>query len=620
METPRGIIASGREGMWATSIDLNNAYFHIPIRKSDRKYLRFSCEGKIFQFRAMPFGLTTAPMVFTKLLQVVVGFIPSREKLELSPSQDFVFLGYRFNVARGIVLPTQEKFIKARSLVLQFTQSSAVQVRWYLSLLGFLNSLADVVSLGRLHIRPLQMFLLSHWVPASRDWEAFIPLSQSVKEFAQWWTIRNNVLKGVSLHRSSPTMTLYTDASKTGWGAYLNGQARSGSWTGDHLSEHINVLEMRAVLLAIQDLRSYLQDQVISVATDNLTVVAYLQKQGGTRSHVLCVLVIRILLLCQEWCLTIQVKHLPGRLNVLADTLSRRLQPVLTEWQLDPSIFRAICLVCHSLEPSVADVCVSRSRSSSMGIRCSVSGLEGVACLRLSPLRLGGQGPPEVRGAALLSNSGGSLVAESTMVPSASIVSGGRASGPSTQVEPVMTAEVQNHALPPGYTPPSRVEAISGGLAQKGFSGPVSDCIARSIRSSSAAVYQSRWSIFCDWCGQRQVDPLKASVPLIADLLLHLFRSKKLAPGTIAGYRSAIAGILSYARRPEVGSSSSLSALIRGFTIERPRVRRLTPQWNLALVLESLLGTPYEPLSLASLKFLTLQTVFLVTLGSGEKA
>ncbi|XP_021365668.1 uncharacterized protein LOC110458334 [Mizuhopecten yessoensis] len=155
IETPRGIITSVREGIWATSIDLKDTYFHIPMRKSDRKYLHFSCEGKIFQFRAMPFGLTTAPMVFTKLLQVVVGFIPSREKTELSPSQDFVFLGYRFNVARGIILPTQEKFIKARSPVLQFIQTSAVQVRWYLSLLGFLNSLADVVALGRLHIRPL---------------------------------------------------------------------------------------------------------------------------------------------------------------------------------------------------------------------------------------------------------------------------------------------------------------------------------------------------------------------------------------------------------------------------------------------------------------------------------
>ena len=275
--------------------------------------------------------------------------------------------------------------------------------------------------------------------------------------------------------------------------------------------------------------------------------------------------------------------------------------------------------ICHSLKPSVADVCVSRPRSSSMGSRCSVSGLDGVTRLRVSPLQPGGQGPPEVRGAALLPNSSGSLVAETTMVSSASVVSGGRTFGSPTQVEPVATAEVQNHALPPSYTPPSRVEAISGGLAQEGFSGPVSDCIARSIRASSATVYQSRWSIFCNWCGQRQVDPLKASVPLIADFLLHLFRSKNLAPGTIAGYRSAIAGILSYAGRSEVGSSSSLSALIRGFSIERPRVRRLTPQWDLALVLESLLGAPYEPLSQASLKFLTFKTVFLITLASGRR-
>ena len=386
METPRGIIASVREGMWATSVDLKDAYFHVPIKKSARKYLRFTCGGKVFQFRAMPFGLTTAPLVFTKLLQVVVGFlhsrsidvhiyfddslmlhlvreslvqdtrlvlklllkvgfIPSREKSEVSPSQDFVFLGNRFATVQGIVLPPLEKFVKARELALYFIGRPQVQVRWFLRFLGYLNSLADVVPLGRLHIRPLQMFLLSNWVPSSREWEAMLPVNQSVREFARWWTIQDNVLRGVPLTKPAPTMTLYTDASMTGWGAYLDGHARSGEWSGLQLSEHINVLEMRAVLLALQSLRKLLQAKVICVATDNSTVVAYLEKQGGTRSHVLCALAIRVLLLCQEMQLTIQVKHLPGRLNVLADTLSRRRQPVLTEWQLNPSIFEGICQV-----------------------------------------------------------------------------------------------------------------------------------------------------------------------------------------------------------------------------------------------------------------------------------
>ena len=386
METPRGIIAAVGSGMWATSVDLKDAYFHLPIRKRARKFLRFTSEGRVFQFKAMPFGLTTAPLVFTKLLQVVVGylhslgvdthiyfddslllqmdqctlarstrsvlkvllrlgFIPSREKSEVRPSQDFVFLGYRFRTDLGLVLPPTAKFEKASHLVSLLAGLERIQVRWFLSLLGYLNSLADVVPLGRLHIRPLQMFLLSVWRPASLEWDAYIPLTDSVKDFARWWSLEANVLKGVPLDIPSPTATLYTDASSTGWGAYLAGQTLSGEWSGDHLLEHINVLEMRAVLLAIEGFRTSLQGQMICLATDNSTVVAYIQKQGGTRSHQLCALAMRVLLLCREIDLSMTVRHLPSKENILADTLSRSRRPILTEWTLLPSIFEAVCLV-----------------------------------------------------------------------------------------------------------------------------------------------------------------------------------------------------------------------------------------------------------------------------------
>ncbi|XP_069109293.1 uncharacterized protein [Argopecten irradians] len=624
METPRSIIASVREGMWATSVDLKDAYFHIPIKKSARKFLRFTCNGKVFQFRAMPFGLTTAPLVFTKLLQVVVGFlhsrgidvhiyfddslmlhlvreslvqntrlvlklllkvgfIPSREKFEVSPSRDFVFLGNRFNTVQGIALPPLEKFEKARDLALTFISWSHVQVRWFLSFLGYLNSLADVVPLGRLHIRPLQMFLLANWVPASREWEAWLPLNQSVKEFARWWTLKDNVLQGVPLSKPAPTMTLFTDASMTGWGAYLDGHCRSGEWSGDQLSEHINVLEMRAVLLALQAFRKILHSKVVCVATDNSTVVAYLERQGGTRSHVLCALAIRVLLLCQEMQLTILVKHLPGRLNVLADTLSRRRQPVLTEWQLNPSIFEGICQVWD--RPHIDLFATSLNNQ----LPTFVSPVPDQLAWAVDALSLDWEGMQAY------------------------------AFPPFNLIQSPAPASVTDDAFTSRDPPPSRVEAISGGLAQAGFSSDVSARIARSIRSSSSAVYQSRWKIFCDWCIGRKIDPIKASVQLIADFLLYLFRERNLASGTIAGYRTAIASVLSFHDRREVGSSTSLSALIRGFSLDRPRVRQLAPQWNLALVLESLKGAPYEPLGSVSLKFLTFKTVFLLALASGRR-
>ena len=46
-----------------TSIDFKD--FHIPIQEQSKKYLRFHIQGQTYQFKALPFGLSTAPMEFT---------------------------------------------------------------------------------------------------------------------------------------------------------------------------------------------------------------------------------------------------------------------------------------------------------------------------------------------------------------------------------------------------------------------------------------------------------------------------------------------------------------------------------------------------------------------------
>ena len=48
-----------------TSIDFKDAYFHIPTQEQFTKYLRFHVQGRTYQFKALPFGLSTAPMEFT---------------------------------------------------------------------------------------------------------------------------------------------------------------------------------------------------------------------------------------------------------------------------------------------------------------------------------------------------------------------------------------------------------------------------------------------------------------------------------------------------------------------------------------------------------------------------
>ena len=81
-----------------------------------------------------------------------------------------------------------------------------------------------------------------------------------------------------------------------------------------------------------------MQGRTILLLCNNPTAVAYLRKEGGTRSRSLCLLSWEILNLCQVWGTHLQVHHITSRFNVLADSLSR-FKPLSTEWQLDPTLF-----------------------------------------------------------------------------------------------------------------------------------------------------------------------------------------------------------------------------------------------------------------------------------------
>ena len=71
METPKSVLSSIRKGDWMISIDLKDAYFHIPIHLDSRKFLRFVWREKVWQFRSLCFGLSTAPQVFTRVMAPV---------------------------------------------------------------------------------------------------------------------------------------------------------------------------------------------------------------------------------------------------------------------------------------------------------------------------------------------------------------------------------------------------------------------------------------------------------------------------------------------------------------------------------------------------------------------
>ena len=71
METPETIRTSLQTGEWVTSIDFKDAYFHISVHSQSKKYMPFHVQGRSYQFKELPFGLSTAPMELTLLSKEV---------------------------------------------------------------------------------------------------------------------------------------------------------------------------------------------------------------------------------------------------------------------------------------------------------------------------------------------------------------------------------------------------------------------------------------------------------------------------------------------------------------------------------------------------------------------
>ena len=398
METAESIRSALPVASWVASLDLKDAYFHIPIHPAHRKYLRYSYQGRVWQFRALPFGLSPAPWIFTmvvKELQVLahkrsiflhqylddwiirhsdastlsdhltqlvrlgleLGFRFNWAKSELLPSRDFVFVGYRYLTVPGIVLPSEERIAKIKNLASSFLLDP-VRPAWLMqSFLGLLSSTEKLVPLGRLHMRELQWDLRSQWSQADDSEDTLIRLSQESIADVRWWIDRSNLTRGSPLRPPSPSKHLFTDASLEGWGAHLDFKELSGVWDPPFNSWHINSLELEAVRLALCHWASLLRGQVVLVATDNSTVVSYVNKQGGTRSLTLCRQVRSLLLWCWDNDIQVRARHIPGKLNVLADSLSRRGQVLPSEWSLAPPVFRALC---HLWDTPLVDLFATR--------------------------------------------------------------------------------------------------------------------------------------------------------------------------------------------------------------------------------------------------------------------
>jgi hypothetical protein len=382
METADVIKRAVEEDSWATSVDFSDAFHHLPIHKHFRPFLAFQVDGVRYMYKACPFGLSPIPQVFTELctpvkifarerwqcsvfqylddwlfispsedrtnqvtklfvrLCLTLGLTVNLEKSHLQASRRLVHLGVLWDFKDACVSTPQDKIEAITKVAAQMSNTRATPLPLAESLMGKMVSVEKQVQFGRFHYRKFQAELLAEL----RHGRAmrWIRLSDLAKADLRWWSKQEHLSTWVRCQLSPPDTVIHTDASKHGWGASGDNFALRGSWSASESRSHINVLEMRAVEELLLRRAESLRESVLLLRIDNLSVVYYLNKQGGTRSANLMQVTDRVLSLAETHNIQIRAVHVRGELNVLADMLSRTHTVLRTEWRLAREAFEWI--------------------------------------------------------------------------------------------------------------------------------------------------------------------------------------------------------------------------------------------------------------------------------------
>ncbi|VDI12217.1 Hypothetical predicted protein [Mytilus galloprovincialis] len=345
----------------------------------------------------------------------------------------------------------------------------------------------------------------SFGIPISQLWEAPVPILPRLLPHLQWWLQEKHLRKGVLLDPPDPSLTLFTDASLMGWGAYLEGRTASGLWSGAQLEEHINLLEMRAVFLSLRQFQAVIQGQSLLVATDNSTVVAYLQNQGGTHSFSLYHLSKEILLLCHSLNIFLSVRHVPGSQNLLADALSRSRVPVNTEWEIHPSVFQEIILrwdrphidlfatsLNHKLETYVSPIPDEKA----WAVDAMTLSWKGMFSYMFPPFRL----LPKILHKIQRDLCKTILIAPAwprqSWFPELLLLCCAKPLCLASKRGSTVSIQRKKTASGSGESPSARLVVVRNSLRKGGFSEGATKRISGSVRQSTGAVYDSKWSIF----------------------------------------------------------------------------------------------------------------------------
>nr|AAA33195.1 ORF3 [Dictyostelium discoideum] len=399
MEGIKNLPSMVKQGYYMVKLDIKKAYLHVLVDPQYRDLFRFVWKGSHYRWKTMPFGLSTAPRIFTMLLRPVLrmlrdinvsviaylddllivgstkeeclsnlkktmdllvklGFKLNLEKSVLEPTQSITFLGLQIDSVSMKLLVPKEKKKSVIKEIRNFLKLDCCSPRKLAGLKGKLIALKDAVIPFRLYTRRTNNFHSQCLTLANGDWDQSFPIPQDVKSEISHWLIVLNQWNGkeISLFPSYDYV-LTTDASESGAGATLKKGNKviktwSFQWSTTQSNMSSNRREMLALLMAYQALCRKLNSCKLKIQTDNTTTLSYINRQGGQIQD-LSVLFEQLWKQCLKKKVNLIGEHIPGFFNVKADHLSRLSEMnhksstrVIKSynWQLKKEVFNRIQL------------------------------------------------------------------------------------------------------------------------------------------------------------------------------------------------------------------------------------------------------------------------------------
>ena len=596
---------------WAGSIDLKDAYLHVPVHPQSRRLLGFKFLDKTYVYKVLSFRLKDSPWVFSRVvlsygnsssspaghphillsgrlaaesqsllqshlqatLQLAqnLGFIVNLKKSVLIPQKMPIYLGASLDIPRLIARPVERRATALQSLIQELVASPTVPAFLWQRVLGHLASFVDLVPNCRLLMRPLQLHFLQFFSPLSDSQSKVIPLTQVIKVLCAAWasparlrlvSSKGNLSPGPEVSRGSCFRSVSSDSF------------------GQHNSRVLHQLSGRnSFPLSLSSV-----DRAVGVVYSEGNPSFGRSYSGGGQFG--------------------------GRLPI-----QREVFP--SEWTLNPSIFLQVCqvivprpeidLFASTLNfqlPKYCACCRDPQAWKVDGLSFLWSGLPLYAFPPFSIL-------PTVLEKIVQEGADVALVApfwpqRPWFLKLLSLLVG------HPRALPLLKDLV---CQPMSRQPHPRLESLHLTLWPLSGRKESRRAFLLELQFTAEALRESTRAFF-EWCNDLPCDPYSASLGQVADFLVFLF-DKGLAISTI---RRAIASChRGFQDGSSISESSILSRLCRSFFLKRPPVKTLLPAWSLPVVSRALSEAPFEPLHKASLHCLAIKTAFLVAIASGHR-